>query len=321
MIVVHCACGEVYQSNDDKAGYSIICTKCKRVIDLEVSGKRPIYVSRPKSKRLFVIVGALALTLSCFAGYCFSNLHLEQEHSIANEHSIATVEVKAQQKPLASRVYPDKVARIVPVQPVAHAYIATAEDYAEAQKETRAVAKSKRLEFVPLKLPEMKHVEESSPETTVSVPLLAEVDLSLPTGTDITIPIDVSGRSTLKIINGNGEDAVIKLVGDSDTLSSAIAYRYIYIKARDEFTVKSIPAGRYSLLYKIGNGWDNRASFALDEQSYRFGKPLEFTETTGDVGGGSSQTEWSVLTVTLHSVVTGTVRAQTIPNVDFNQPR
>jgi len=144
---------------------------------------------------------------------------------------------------------------------------------------------------------------------------------SCPTGTDVTPPVDESGRSTLTVINGNDEDAVVKLVGASGTLSPQVAYRYVYVRAGDRFTIPKIRSGEYSLLYRVGTGWDGHGGFTENEQNQRFGKQLEFDETATVTSDGATQTEWSELTVTLHPVLEGNIIAQPISESDFDTPK
>lgn len=300
MIVVHCACGEVYQIADDKAGYSLICAKCKRVIDLASSKKhtvRPPKLGRWQGS----ILVAVLLTLVGLIGYNLNPAHQNQAASAENK-SQRTIALQAAPK-TQPKLLPAHSAVSEPDHTTAAAYVPTAKDEAEINRQVK-----------------FTHVPPISDLKLIPAPQV-NVETSLATGTNIMPPIGTSGRSTLTVINGNLQDGVIKLVGADGGLSSNLTCRYVYIKAKDQTTLQNISAGSYTLLYKIGSDWNGRGSFSEGEKTYKFGKTLDFKEDTTASDSGGEEMHWSEMTVTLHPEITGNVRAKEISKEDFDAPR
>lgn len=300
MIVVHCACGEVYQIADDKAGYSLICAKCKRVIDLAAPNKntpRPSKLRRSQGSILFAVL----LILVALVSYNLNPSH---------QNPAASAENKPQQTN-AFHAVPTTQPKLVPAQPAASepqrttsaAYIPTAKDEAEINRQAKlaTVPPISNLKLMP------------------APPMNA--DTSLATGTNITPPVGTSGRGTLTVINGNSQDAVIKLVGADSGLSPNLTYRHVYIKAHEQMTLQNISAGGYTLLYKIGTNWDGQGSFSEGERTYKFGKTLDFKEDTTAADSGGREMHWSEMTVTLHPEIAGNVKAKEISKEDFARPQ
>ena len=298
MIVVHCACGEVYRADDDKAGYSLVCSKCKRIIDLESSGRRPTIILRPKRNPQAAVIGRLVLIVVGLVSYNFYTARHGVVQTAATRLPVAD-NPKIEPKPTQVQRLPDKSSSAIPNRASERIYLPTREDVAVDERDYRNAAPPQPAVMV----------QDARPQFAAS----------LPTGTDVTAPVDATGRSTLTVINGNAEDAVVKLVGASDALSPHVAYRYVYVKAGDRFTVRNLSAGRYSLLYRTGNDWDGQGGFTSREQNHRFGRVLEFEETTSTSESGVKEIEWSALTVTLHSVFLGNVKVQSLSKEDFDR--
>jgi hypothetical protein len=71
------------------------------------------------------------------------------------------------------------------------------------------------------------------------------------TGERIEPDQETSGESTLEITNGPISDAAIRLVDGSTNLT----VRFIYVRARDMYTIQGIEPGTYSLRYASGLDW------------------------------------------------------------------
>lgn len=311
MIVVSCSCGEVYEADDDKAGYSLICSKCRRVIDLDSSSRKPTTVLRLRRNPSGVIVGALALIVAGLIGY---NLYTARH---GTEQKVAAKEPLSVNLDGSNGNWEPKVTAVP-----GHTYkpvIETVPDYPSPEKEVPEDARRYRTvpapspTFVPAPLPMFVPAppakeEPSAPHTVVSPP----------SGTDITAPVDTAGRCTLTIENGNAEDAVVKLVDASGGSSPRVSYRCVYVRASASFTVQNISAGRYSLLFRSGSGWNGQGGFNTHELDHRFGKVLGFEDTTSTSESGDTKTEWSALTVTLHPVLTGKIKSQPMVKEDFD---
>ena len=307
MIVVRCPCGRIYEAADDKAGYSLICSKCRRVIDLNSSGHKPTIILRPKRGPSGVVIGALVLIVAGLMGYIFYTARHGTEQKVAAKQppivSLNTRSDNSEPEITAVPTHQDKpVVKAMPYYPPPE------KEVPEKVRQYRAVpAPSPR--FVPLP------VFVPAPDGELTVP---RASVSPSSGTDITSPIDALGRCTLTIENGNDEDAVIKLVDASGGSSPQVSYRCVYVRAGDTFTVQNISAGRYSMLYRSGSGWNGQGGFNAHELDHRFGKVLGFKDTTSTSDSGDTKTEWSALTVTLHPVLTGNIKSESISKEDFD---
>jgi hypothetical protein len=303
MINARCACGEVYNVSDDKRGYGLICAKCGRIIDL--ASPRSSIHRFPQKKKAWILGGAAILLVGTL---------------VYISYSVG--------RGVTTTVLTDPVVHLSPQETV-HAAEPTAVGKHSELSLAETIHKPKREG----ELAQPRVLQVSQP-TTSDVPLNASIIppslvakpdaphlvVSCLTGTNLAPAIDESGRGTLTVINGNKEDAVVKLVGAADPLSPRAVYRYVYIDASDQCSISKISPGSYSLLYSIGKDWNRQDGFNENEEDYRFGKTLDFDETTTGIVDGGSQTEWSNLTVTLHSVLTGTVRLQAISKQDFDTP-
>lgn len=132
--------------------------------------------------------------------------------------------------------------------------------------------------------------------------------VSLPTGTQITPPVG-RGYSQLTVKNGNSVDAVFKLV-DVDTGQTL---RFMYVQANDNLTVDDLGTCTCDLRFATGIDWD------VDQQKFRrnlalsaFSDPTEFAITVKD-----AMEYWSTLEVTLHPVVGGNARTETLSEDEF----
>ncbi len=276
MIVVHCACGEVYNAEDDKAGYSLICTKCRQVIDLEVPGRKPAYVFRTKRTPL-VLIGASALVLAGIIGYTLSKMYDAPIRPVPEKSPLAETP-SAKLSPAPRRAATRTVQASVSRQATPR-YIPTSEDYSAAKRDMKLIVRGNQEERNTFSL---QH-SEPPPSDPISS------GSSLATGTNIREPIDESGRSTLTVINGNRVDAVVKLVGGPGTALPNATYRCVYIKGGEQFVIGEIPAGRYFVLFKLGSGWNNQSGFVRGEENHRFGKPLVFEQTTSEAEDGGKK--------------------------------
>lgn len=118
-----------------------------------------------------------------------------------------------------------------------------------------------------------------------------------------TLIVSSRGRGTLKVINGTGNAAAVKLV-DSRTGETR---HFVRIGAHDEITIRGISPCSCILKATTGTDWDQRAGrFTRNRTFFQFNDRLEFRETRTSNG-----VEWSNYTATLHPVSNG--RALTTP--------
>lgn len=133
--------------------------------------------------------------------------------------------------------------------------------------------------------------------------------LFLATGTEIIPYINTSGRGTLTIKNGTGEDAAVKLV---DTITG-LPTRFVYVQGGGKFTVKGIGSGVYFLRYTQGTGWDTETHAFQKNTTYsEFLSTLDFTEKRYQ-----TSIEYHDYTVTLNKVLHGNARTRRIIKEQF----
>ena len=134
-----------------------------------------------------------------------------------------------------------------------------------------------------------------------------------PTGWQIEADEGVSGRSTLDITNGLSLDAAVRLVEASGSRTS----RFVYIRAREAYTLDGIEPGLYWLRFASGSSWISAcAHFQADEDIDEFEKPFTFRQEVTRQGEYEVET-WTEGAVSLHPVPEGTARTRKIDRRRF----
>lgn len=153
---------------------------------------------------------------------------------------------------------------------------------------------------------------EPRKEIQPPIPRPKRSPVSLPSGTDIISSQGLLGFGTLKIINGTGRDAVVKLVNNTVRRRT---YRFVYVKAHDETTTKNIGPGSYLLRFAFGIDWDLNLRKFLQKRSYaQFVNAFEFEQVETRSGVRHRKIE-----VTLHPVLGGKTRTTSIDEDTFNE--
>jgi hypothetical protein len=125
-----------------------------------------------------------------------------------------------------------------------------------------------------------RSLTSSNPSKRTGIPIAQRSAGSLPNGTNLTSPQNAQGRGTLKVINGTGYDAIIKLV---------------------------------TLKFSIGTNWNpNTQRFSQSLLYSQFRESLNFREIRTPSG-----VRWMNYTATLHPVKGGTARTLPINERDF----
>ena len=75
---------------------------------------------------------------------------------------------------------------------------------------------------------------------------------------NISPQFDYKLDNYLKIIVSENTEAVVKLIKVADNPADEICYRLAYIQKGDDFSMKSIPAGKYYLKIAYGEEWKQR---------------------------------------------------------------
>lgn len=132
---------------------------------------------------------------------------------------------------------------------------------------------------------------------------------SLATGTPTCSKSEYGGRGVLNVENGTAEDAEVRL-SDSDTNQPI---RCFFVKARDSVRIDEIPGRTYVFRYSAGLDWDDRElQFRWNPSYSEFEKEFVYTEVQlGD------ELEYHEISVTLHTVSDGNVRAKRISREQF----
>jgi hypothetical protein len=117
----------------------------------------------------------------------------------------------------------------------------------------------------------------------------------------------------LKVINGLAEDALVKVISN-DLL--AVSF---YVRGGETFTLANVPDGNYSLLYCTGFGWNQKTrDFSRGRHASRHDKTLQFA-TEERVEGRKIITSTSVISLTLHKVVSGNTTTSEISLEEFDK--
>lgn len=131
---------------------------------------------------------------------------------------------------------------------------------------------------------------------------------SLPTGLEL-IGRNSKGYGTLKVDNGSGADALVRL----KRMGSGQTTKLIYVQAGDTLTVKRIPSGTYWLLFAFGEDWDTTTARFNKALGYsRFQDAFDFTTERTSTG-----VQYSVWSVTLNPVVGGTAKTADVEAAEF----
>jgi hypothetical protein len=169
------------------------------------------------------------------------------------------------------------------------------------------------------KVPEVQMPVPAQARATSSLPLSSpeipeRVAVSLPTGAWIIRPRGTAGHGVLKIENGSGLDAVVKLI-TADSPRRTVWM--LYIRAHEQKSVPGIAVGNYLFRFALGLDWDvDTRKFLRNLEFYQAGEQLEFTETepTSDEPGKYKEIE-----ITLNEVFSGNLPREPINEIMFNE--
>jgi hypothetical protein len=112
------------------------------------------------------------------------------------------------------------------------------------------------------------------------------------------------GLGELEISNGTEADGFVLLT----TLQSEPVYG-CYVQANSQATLSGIPDGEYSIFFSTGEDWDAvDLRFTADADYTKFEESIDFQTTT---------TQYSIWSITLHTVSGGAAETESIPAEDF----
>jgi hypothetical protein len=151
-------------------------------------------------------------------------------------------------------------------------------------------------------------VYEAVPVDTCANPDPDEVESRPPNGSSDKAG---GGYGTLKITNGNTEDAAV-------ILASTIMQpedRFVYIRAGMSATMAGIPTGQYRMMFQIGRNWDGQGeAFRCVSATGAFDRLASFEEQEK-----LDAIEYTAISITLHKLVGGNARTTAMPQNQFHR--
>lgn len=125
-----------------------------------------------------------------------------------------------------------------------------------------------------------RQTQTTTPAATTVAPAPAPTNTHPSTGTSL-FSTTMSGSKYLTIYNQNNYDAVITMRMATTPPVSGDKVLSFYLRAHDQYTVRKIGAGEYTLWYKLGEGWDSvRKTFLVDHGARRFDDIFGYTSRT-----------------------------------------
>lgn len=328
MLDLRCArCGKIYHADEDKIGLSILCTtpRCLGVIPItppfaehrtrQLTKRVPVAKGPTRTQLAWIIMPLLGVV--AFGGWHYVRL---QQKPLSASPAAPPVSKPSPLKHFPPK--PSQLAEVVAPAPISHFTRLPTRAITAMPIQRRPVVAPKIPHYLPVPVLQPLKPIGSSPVPQNSNYTLSPspaAHLSLPTGTDLVTVDGNAGLSDLTVNNGTGQDAVVKLVSSADNR----AYRVVYVRAGDIWTIGKIAQGTYRLLVLQGGGWESDRERFQDEVSCReFDNPLTFVETRTSSPTSSGDTEiethWSKQRVTLHKVIGGNVRTHPIAQEAFD---
>jgi hypothetical protein len=92
----------------------------------------------------------------------------------------------------------------------------------------------------------------------------------------------------------------------------------VYIRSKSEYAINKIDNGIYKVLFCLGNDWDakNRA-FRKNSSFSEFERNFQYT-TNEKIEGEYIKTLYTTFEISLHSVLGGTARTDSITEFEFD---
>jgi hypothetical protein len=324
MIEVHCPCGETFHAEESQIGKKIRCWKCGAVVPIE--RPRPAPLSRVEPEPL--------------EARAVGNVKTAAEVVIGFKKRVWSIRITAAVGILAAVVVAIWVISITTVSPnTKHSPAspgrkspAAAAEPSLVERERPAVPRSTPLLNRNIVPPGKRHRPSSAEASGANAmpPLagaLASSRVVIPpcaVGQEIDRPFtgdsledagakDPSSDSYLEILNGESEDAAVRLAD----FSTGKKVRFVYIRAGDTFSITGIDPGMYSVLFESGRDWVPACrGFIRGQDIQEFDKPLEFNvrAQVNDSGVEVFSTQGSI---TLYTVAHGNAKIHAIDRNRF----
>jgi hypothetical protein len=287
MVTLHC-CGENYYADDQHVGRHIRCTKCGRKLTISATDPiSPSLVGQPVAPQATTKVGLRP-------NATFGTARISTRRLQFLKVALAGILLSGIGVWFAIAKFTHHISPSTEVQtPVA------------TPLETPSTSGDSTLD----------EIRRSGGQGTPAVGgFPSPIAISLPTGTWIITPRGIRGEGILRIKNGTGLDAAVKLV---TAVSPRKTAWMVYIRAGEEKTVAGIGAGTYLLRFALGLDWDaSDRKFLRSPEFYEEGKHLDFTEMepTSDEPG-----KYAKITLTLNEVPFGNLPREPINEIIFSE--
>jgi hypothetical protein len=126
-----------------------------------------------------------------------------------------------------------------------------------------------------------------------------------------------SGHSSLSVVNGTDNDALVRVirVGVYEQL-----VRNFYVPANRTFTAEELPAGSYVMRVAFGRDWNETQKRFNFRRSFTETQQFQVTERVSSEqvsGGRRITTHYSKISITLHKVTDGNFASKQISEEDF----
>lgn len=313
MRILRCPqCGRGYQFDRGKVGYSILCATpgCQTMIP----------VKPPVSP--WFIASVLGVGAALGIGYSYGHSTAAQPPAIAPIHvgqapaASDTTPIRGKSFLYLNRGGKKRQAELIGT--LAEPDAAIRQKRAQKTQTTasthdREATRSQRRNHQTGNPTDLKAVFVPQPQAAL---------VSLPTGTDVAPALAATGMGELTAINGTRQDAVVKLAAQLSSDGPMVAFRTVYVKAQQQYTVGRIGQGTYALFFALGDDWDQSVQAFRQNDTYsRFEKPLTFKETTSETStstGYRTGTQYSMFTVTLNQDLNGNARTNFTDKAAFD---
>lgn len=200
MPVLRCPqCGRAYSYDRRKVGYGLICATpgCQTIIP----------VKSPVSR--WLVACALGVCVALGVGYAFGHSAANKSVSAAAAPALVAASVPG---PVLNTRKPHSHQSSLPP----GLYVPT---QAEAQQAGQEWARVRPQASQPTAAPVQK---------ATAAPMFAVL---LPTGTEVAPAQGAAGRGELTVVNGTGQDAVVKLAAAGRPDGPLVAFRTVYVQA------------------------------------------------------------------------------------------
>jgi len=145
----------------------------------------------------------------------------------------------------------------------------------------------------------------------------ARIPFSLPTGTWVIRPRGIGGKGSLRIENGTGLDAAVKLV--TSTLPRKTIWM-LYVRSKEAKAIDGVRVGSYLLRFALGMDWDIATrKFFQNQQFYDAGGQLEFSETETESSSGELGIKYTEIEISLNEVPFGNLQRAPINETVFDE--